>query len=129
MKIGFTGSRSGLNDEQRKNIITFLDNNKEKSIEVHHGDCVGGDQDFHEICEKYDNITIYIHPPKDDKLRAFCKSNNIFVKKDYLIRNRDIVNSCSILIACPYTKIEELRSGTWSTVRYARKNNKEIHIY
>ena len=47
----------------------------------------------------------------------------------YLERNLNIIKNSSILIACPIDKNnEELRSGTWSTIRKARKLNKIIHI-
>lgn len=49
--------------------------------------------------------------------------------KPYLERNANIVEESSILIACPIDKNEEeWRSGTWSTVRKARKRNIMIHI-
>lgn len=41
--------------------------------------------------------------------------------EDLLARNRDIVDETEILIACPGHMHEELRSGTWSTIRYAVK--------
>jgi outer membrane protein insertion porin family len=44
-----------------------------------------------------------------------------------LDRNRAIVDSCDVLIACPKGP-EEQRSGTWATVRYARKQKKRIVI-
>ena len=43
-------------------------------------------------------------------------------EKSYLHRNIDIIKNSSLLIACPVDKNkEELRSGTWSTIRQARK--------
>jgi predicted Rossmann fold nucleotide-binding protein DprA/Smf involved in DNA uptake len=74
-------------------------------------------------------IKIIIHPPTDNKLRAYCKSDNYTQPKSYLERNKDIVNSCEQLIACPLTQEEELRSGTWATIRYARKTNKHILLF
>ena len=52
----------------------------------------------------------------------------MYAEKRYLERNRDIVDACDILIACPRTLKEELRSGTWATVRYARKVGKPVAI-
>lgn len=49
-------------------------------------------------------------------------------EKPPLIRNKDIVNESDILIAAPNSFKELLGSGTWATVRYARKNNKKIYI-
>jgi len=50
-------------------------------------------------------------------------------EKTYLERNLDIVKNSSLLIACPINKNkEELRSGTWSTIRKARKHKLTIYI-
>ena len=46
----------------------------------------------------------------------------------YLERNKEIVASSNLLIACPVGDKEELRSGTWSTVRFARKICTELVI-
>jgi len=46
--------------------------------------------------------------------------------KPYLERNHNIVDESELLIACPKSKEEELRSGTWATVRYARKKGVRI---
>lgn len=53
--------------------------------------------------------------------RAFCKGAVVTYKPEpYLDRNHYMVDRCNLLIACP-EGIEALRSGTWATVRYARK--------
>jgi hypothetical protein len=127
MIFGFTGNRYGLSETQIKEILKIFEN-EEGKIEVHHGDCVGADEQFHKLCEKNTKIKIVIHPPSDNKLRAFCKSDYITEPKDYLKRNDDILKSCEILIACPIDENEILRSGTWSTIRKARKSKKDIRI-
>ncbi len=50
------------------------------------------------------------------------------MRGEELDRNRDIVAAVSILIAAPETDIEEQRSGTWATVRYARKKGIPVVI-
>lgn len=47
--------------------------------------------------------------------------------KPYLVRNKDIVNASEGMLAAPRGP-EELRSGTWSTIRYARKCRKKVLI-
>lgn len=50
-------------------------------------------------------------------------------EKPYLKRNDDIIKNSQILIACPIDKTKEiLRSGTWSTIRKARKLDKNVLI-
>jgi hypothetical protein len=127
MKIGMTGSRNGITNEALQTLTTFIDINLTEIIEVHHGDCIGADKIFHDICFTK-NFKIVIHPPKNNTMRAFCKSEFILPAKEYLERNRNIVDSSDILIAFPATETEELRSGTWATIRYARKQNKKIII-
>ncbi len=58
-----------------------------------------------------------------------CEVNaRILGKKPYLARNRDIVNAADVLIAGPGGMEEIMRSGTWATVRYARKKQKPVII-
>ena len=133
IKIGFTGNRYGITSEQKDQIISILD--KYNNIIVSHGDCIGSDTDFHNLCINYRNlhtnkkITINIFPPNNPKLRAFNQGDLLMDEKPYLQRNLDIIKNSSILIAVPIDKNkEELRSGTWSTIRNARKRKLTIYI-
>jgi hypothetical protein len=45
-----------------------------------------------------------------------------------LERNKHIVHNCGWLIAAPKEDSETLRSGTWATIRYARKLRRPITI-
>jgi hypothetical protein len=131
--IGFTGNRFGLTEEQKfdiKNIFHHFDN-----INVSHGDCIGADTDFHNLCLEYRNLNphkilkIQIFPPDDSKMRAFNNGDFLMPEKPYLKRNDDIINNSEILIACPIDKNREiLRSGTWSTIRKARKLGKQTYV-
>jgi hypothetical protein len=134
IKYGFTGTRDGMNNKQKEQIEKLLQNdvNKGKKITVIHGDCVGADEDFHNICQSIsEDIIIRIYPGynkfenENNKLRANCKGDYIAKSRPYLDRNRDIVNDCDILIGCPKSNVEEQRSGTWYTIRYARKIEKQ----
>jgi len=136
IKIGFTGNRYGIKPAQEEELKLILDNYSDSyDIIVSHGDCVGSDTDFHNICVNYrethpdKKISIQIFPPNDPKLRAFNKGDVVMEEKPYLTRNLDIVKNSDILIACPIDKNkEELRSGTWSTIRQARKLKVPIHL-
>ena len=61
-------------------------------------------------------------------MRAFCKGDETRKQKDYLDRNHDIVDETELLIACPKEPEEITRSGTWATIRYARKKKKKLRI-
>jgi hypothetical protein len=124
MKIGFTGSREGLTDRQKTALREILSRSKESdSDEFHHGDCIGADEEAYLIAEELD-YRIICHPPTNPRLRAFCASYEERPPKQYLKRNEDIVEEADIVVACPRQKVEVLRSGTWATIRRARKAGK-----
>jgi hypothetical protein len=133
IKIGFTGNRIGLNLEQIEQIKLILDNYSD--IIILHGDCVGSDTDFHKLCTTYKKthldkkIMIHIYPPDNSSLRAFNQGDLLMDEKPYLERNLNIIKNSSILIACPIDKHHEIiRSGTWSTIRQAKKQNVLTYI-
>ena len=124
IKIGFTGTRNGMSQKQIdafKEIIKSIEPD-----EFHHGMCIGSDKQVHDIA-KQKEIKIVGHPPTFKKFMAECDCDITKKSYDYLQRNKNIVNEADILIATPDCK-EKIRSGTWSTIRYARKNNKKIYI-
>jgi hypothetical protein len=123
-EIGFTGTQDGMTEAQKKVVIETV--SKITSITVHHGDCIGADSDFHDICLAMDKY-IKIHPPINNGKRAFKDGHFTYPTKDYLPRNKDIVNESTMLIATP-SGPEKLRSGTWSTVRYAKKQGKLVMV-
>jgi hypothetical protein len=129
-KIGFTGTRHGMTDAQKKAVKDFL--SSQKFNEFHHGDCIGSDKDANDIVDEFraegKKVKIVGHPPTYNKYRAYCKCDILLAKYDYLTRNQHIVDTADILVATPDTK-ERLHSGTWSTIRYARKKDKKIFIF
>lgn len=125
MIIGFTGTQKGMSAYQMHRVEELL---KQYHPEcVHHGDCTGADEQFHNIAVKL-GIPVVIHPPENDSKRAFCQSGTILAPKDYIARNHDIVDAVDNMIATPFEFNEQLRSGTWATIRYARKKNKKIAL-
>jgi predicted Rossmann-fold nucleotide-binding protein len=128
MKLGVTGSREGMTLSQLTTFLRMIE--KEDFEELHQGCCNGADEMAVIAC--YDkNIKIIGHPPTNHKElseTAVEKSSELMAEKEYLQRNKDIVDSSDILIAFPKGTQEETRSGTWSTVRYARKKNARIVI-
>lgn len=130
MKIGFTGTREGMSEAQRRTVYDLL--LRLPVTEAHHGDCVGADAQFHDVLLGgfgLSNVPIILHPPDVPTLRAFSLCvNEVRAPKPFLDRNRDIVDECDLLIAAPRHDAEEMRSGTWATVRYARQTGKPIRI-
>jgi hypothetical protein len=129
MIVGFTGSRKGMTGDQSAKVFHLL---KElKATEGHHGDCIGADEQFHEICHMAD-VPVVIHPPEDDKYRAWCQGAiRVEEPLPYLTRNDVIIDVCEFLIAAPKEKREPAPGrgqGTWSTVRHARRANRLFRI-
>lgn len=126
MIIGFTGSQKGMTSNQFDRLVTLLvDLNP---TEAHHGDCIGADDVFHQICLEL-QIPVVLHPPTDASKRVFSKdAEQTLPARDYLDRNHDIVDASDEMIVVPGENKQKLRSGTWATYRYATKRGKTTHL-
>lgn len=126
--IGFTGSRHGLTVEQRERLregITRLAAAGYTALA--HGDCVGADVNAHTIAREL-GLEIHIYPPDRDEWCAFCDGATVIhLARPYMERNRAIVDACRVLVACPDGE-ERTRSGTWATVRMARRLGRTVII-
>lgn len=135
--VGITATREGLTPPQRTFIREYLEEHcppeliSEGKVEGHHGDCVGGDEQCHEIFMGL-HIPVVLHPPEDPRLRAYCQGAVRSEKaKPYLERNKEIVRASTILLAAPKEKYEPpvaRGQGTWSTIRYARQRSKPYFV-
>lgn len=126
--VGFTGTQRGMTHKQKRAFGELCYSAIDVDV-YHHGDCVGSDEDAHNIMLWDTAASIIIHPPRDESKRAFCKgAMAIRPAKEYLDRNQDIVDEVDVLIATPGEYKEQLRSGTWATIRRARKKGIPIHI-
>jgi hypothetical protein len=124
--VGFTGTQVGMTDKQKR---TFKDLIPELNPSVfRHGDCIGADEQAHKVVRKHTHAQIIVHPPDKVDKRAFCEGDKVLAVKPYLNRNHDIVDDSDLLIACPREFKEQLRSGTWATIRYARSKRKPVYI-
>ncbi len=122
--IGFTGTRHGMTEAQRIKVRELVEEQVKQDLTVgHHGDCLGADAQFHSISRDC-GLAVIGHPPKDERLRAFCSVDEERTAEDFLVRNRRIVDECDIVIATPFEMTEQQRGGTWSTIRYARRVRK-----
>lgn len=127
MKMGFTGTQRGMTAKQLREFREML--HYGMPVEFHHGDCIGADEEAHNSVMIHSwPCTIYIHPPCIPSKRAFCQGAVILEPRPYLERNHSIVDHCDVLVAAPKESTEQLRSGTWATVRYARKVGKHVRI-
>lgn len=128
--IGFTGTRHGMTATQatrvRAVLAEIIDNDCDMDIVVHHGDCWGADEQFHEIARDV-GCGVVTHPSTHN-LRAYCKADKEMERRPPLDRNRDIVDASNVMIAAPAEMEEQQRGGTWSTIRYARRAGKRLVV-
>lgn len=128
MKIGITGTRSGLTDFQKRNIELFLKKSWQPNAELHHGDCVGADAEVAAVAKNLGYI-IVCHPPVKDELRAMFPSHHTENPLSYFARNRNIVDRTDHLIVAPYQNQWQPNGGTWYTHDYAEKKGKPVTIF
>lgn len=139
MRIGFTGTRDGMSRRQLQaayKILIGID-----KIELYHGGCQGADLDIERLlllAERVPAITCY--PGDETQFKAAIQRRGeqidsgmvelyeVHAPMPYLARNKKIVHESEIMIAAPATLHEQQRSGTWATIRYARKVGKPLII-
>ena len=130
--LGFTGTREPLTNDRNESLFRALRKAYNKGFRVlHHGDAIGSDALAHKLASKI-GFEIVVHPSVNSKQRAYVKAKKnvtILAPRPSLKRNMDIVNESAMLIARPIDPDkEELRSGTWHTVRCARKKGIKIKM-
>lgn len=142
-RIGFTGTRNGMTQAQKDSLFGIIDYFgcfKGTVTEIHHGDCVGADEEFDNAVTgtlKPGTVTRVIHPPVDTEHQARCaeKDSSTFYKETilsvpqtHLKRNRNVVEASDILIATPEQDSDPGWGGTWYTYNYARKHDKPTYL-
>jgi hypothetical protein len=126
MKLGFTGSsHRGWTIQQRDRVLEVLE---EYRPIVVHGACIKCDDLLDNLAYSMGLTRVVFpsdHPTKSALTTCVARGGDIIVARDplpMLVRNRLIVHSSWRLIATPSSRHEVVRSGTWMTVRYARKH-------
>jgi len=126
--IGFTGTREGMTDEQRR-VVGFVVEwlIARGATRAHHGDCVGADDDFHGIARRL-GLRMVGHPPNETRLRAFCRVDEEHEARPYLARNADIVRDSHVMIACPRVMATHGKGGTYRTIAMARESGRPLIV-
>lgn len=128
MRFGFTGSSTKTYAPQRAAFTSWISARANDVTGFDHGDCVEADKFAHDVVREFTDAHIIIHPPANGAKRAFCEGDQVCEPKPYLERNRDIAAAVDTLLAMPHGE-EELRSGTWATVRAARRHGLPIVVF
>lgn len=133
IEIGFTGTRRSMTDNQAfmiRRLLSFL-NNTYEAIHLHHGQCLGADLDMLQISQDgpwRKKMHTVSHPPTDTRLMHDQPSDETRKALPYISRNRVIVRASQLMIATPYEDTEQIRGGTWATVRFARQIGRPIIV-
>lgn len=128
MKIGVTGTRSGMNDRQVEDLHDFFCQLDPEVTELHHGDCVGVDAQVAEMARML-GIKVVCHPPIKTELRAWFSSDETREPLSYFARNRRIVEETDMLLVVPYQDEHQPNGGTWYTHDYAKKKGKPVEVF
>lgn len=137
--IGYTGTRHGMSSPQATRVIHLLSaaTNGLSTYVAHHGLCVGGDEQFHDICRASSRAYIVGHPGPDWPAGALCARitdcNEVLDPMPHMKRNASIVAASKVMIAAPYEDTPQPKGGTWRTIGMARKALargllKELHV-
>jgi hypothetical protein len=133
-KVGFTGTSKGASPAQLAELEERLKKLKEEGFdELHHGWCIGADEQAAIIAKRV-GFRVIAHPgtPKDPKNMMYRsewnENDEVRPEKPFIERDHDIVDETERMLATPLTRAEMTRSGTWTTVRYARKQSRPIDL-
>jgi hypothetical protein len=138
--VGITGTRNALKTPQRHSLevtLAWLAFGDEDEVHLHHGVCVGADEEAHKLARAGGGWIIHGHPGHSSRDRStgwraesiMADLDVTYPSKPYYARNYDINKASSILVAAPlYPEADprSARSGTWQTVRDARARGRRI---
>jgi hypothetical protein len=138
LNIGISGSRQFTPEPQRARFTGTLGKITRTYpgiVVIHHGCCTGIDELAHAVGRKTDGCQIFGYPGTDARGKSPYRMRDregfakIFPPAVYSERNRAIVAASTFLIGAPLYPEDDprsLRSGTWQTIRYARKTRKPV---
>lgn len=128
LDVSFTGtSHHDLTTHQAAGLTSYLRQYGSVMRSLHLGDCVRADEQMYDIaCAAGLYDMIILHPPTNRRKRAFCFAQRTMRPRPYIMRNHMMVEACDELLAAPAQAKEVVRSGTWATIRHARRLDKHI---
>lgn len=130
-QIGFTGTRHGMTPSQREAVAAIVEEvARGAAFGAHHGDCVGVDAEFHDLCRQNPLGVIAVHPGPLDDLpnQAGRVGDSQHEPFPHMRRNKNIVMMSTVMIAAPFEPVEQSHGGTWRTVKMARKAKRPLVI-
>lgn len=135
--LSMTGTRRGITPAQRARALEVLAH----VGRLCHGAAAGADTDLHLLahsvgvpCDLYpaddvpSNLAFLAAVTPERPWNYLCEGCVVHPAGPALERNKDIVLAGEALLAFPGGFREELRSGTWAAIRYARRAGRPILI-
>lgn len=131
MVYSFTGTQAGITNLQYIELDLTIEDRFSEITALNHGGCIGADAAFHDLLNEQsllDLLTVWPASGVAPKKIAKLSGSGFKVHKPLppLERNQLMVAECQVLIACPKEVNEQVRSGTWATVRRARAIGRKI---
>lgn len=132
--VSFTGTRADMTKAQAGRCMAVL--RHLTPAYVCHGGCRGADRTFHRLVALVfgTDVPRHIYPGDNAQLRWALEDGQLTERElsvlaipsdDYLKRDRLMVRLAAYVIATPKGTKEQMRgSGTWASIRYARKLGK-----
>lgn len=130
-QIGFTGTRHGMTPSQRSAVTAIVQEvARGAGFVAHHGDCVGADAEFHDLCRMEPLSVIVVHPGPLDDLpgQAGRIGDSRREPLSHMRRNKNIVMVSTVMIAAPFEMTEQAHGGTWRTIEMARRAKRPLAI-
>lgn len=128
-EIGFTGTQLGMSSVQRETVRYWLA--KLGGVNFRYGMCVGADDEAAEAARALGYHLIGYPGPDLGRRGAvvpdeLCHDIVRSERNPFLARDARIAFDSGIVIAAPAQFHEVRRSGTWTTIRRARKYGREL---
>lgn len=130
----FTGTRQGWTGAQFKGVRRVFHILKDQGCRtLLHGVCVGSDESADALAiDEFQFITVG-YPGVNGQGQSPWRSHGcrcaMMPEEEYQIRDHKMVDRSEAVVATPKGMFEETRgSGTWLTIRYAKKQGKRLYI-
>lgn len=119
--FGVTGTREGIISHQHRWLLPVMRKFKDQGfILQHNGDCIHADYWMAWAWRRVQGL-VELHPPLKKDGRAWFKGDFEHDPQDYGVRDQYIVDRSEMMVVMPRDMHEITRSGTWMTVRMARR--------
>lgn len=129
--IVFTGTRTGMTVRQAAMVTELLLD----ATRLYHGCCHGADVEAHRIARELHGADFWIEgfPSTTEQEKCGLDLDMRHSLDAPLHRNQMMVRRIArfhrpLVLAAPRTMVEERRSGTWATIRYAKKQGVPVIV-